>query len=40
MSLSSVSVPEPSTLLLFAVAGSALFAGRRYRRHSGSTLAR
>ena len=40
MSLSSVSVPEPSTLLLFAVGGSALLGGRRYRRHSGSTLAR
>lgn len=36
----SLKVPEPSTLLLFAVAGSALLGRRRYRRHSGSTLSR
>ncbi len=35
-----VNVPEPATLLLFAIAGSALVGGRRYRRHAKDDSAR
>jgi PEP-CTERM motif-containing protein len=36
----AVNVPEPATLLLFAIAGSALVGGRRYMRHAKDDSAR